>query len=547
MTREGLVYLWGRLSAARAGALAGAGALALCWPGTAPAAPLWLPPQNLGSSVEKQADPDVAVNRAGRAVAVFERFDGRAHVIRAAVRTTAYGDWRTSTISPPGEAFNPQVTIDRAGNMVAIWQRFEGQRQVIQALVRPARSAAWRGLTTISGTDSFNAELAGNEAGTAVAVWHRSVAGRFVVQSARRRGGRWSQAQDLSGATESGVAHRVAIDEAGNAVVVWQSGTGAAAVIRAAVSVAGGAWSAGQTLSAGGASAPDVDVGPGGQAVVVWQRAVPGDTVVEAASWRVGSPPGAARALSAPGVRAGEAEVALGPGGRAVAVWRALLDGRGTIQVSVRPAGGAFGAATALSPPRMESSSARVDLDPAGNAVVLWLRSDGTNDILQSATRPAGSTRWLPVQNVSRPGGSAFDPQIVLPGGGRGITVLMRSAGANWVWQVADYLAAPPARGLVSRAYVAAFRRGPAATRLSGRRDQMWAYFVFLVQPARSRAITVTWYAPGGRLVGTAGKARSQVIESSVVGRGGTFQRGVWRAVLRVGGRTVAQARVRVG
>jgi hypothetical protein len=151
------------------------------------------------------------------------------------------------------------------------------------------------------------------------------------------------------------------------------------------------------------------------------------------------------------------------------------------------------------------------------------------------------------VQNVSRPGGSAFDPQLALAAGGRGIAVLVRSSGANWVWQAADYLAAPPARGLVARAYVAAFRGGPPATRLSGRRNQMWAYFTFLVRPARRLPITVTWYAPGGKRVGAAGKANTRTIESSVVGQGGTFQPGVWRAVLRVAGRTLAEARVRVG
>ena len=83
--------------------LALAAGVALACSGSAMAAPpVWLPLQRLGTSVEKRGDPQVAVNSSGRAVSVFERFDGSIHVIQAAVRTKALGPWKVKTISPSG-------------------------------------------------------------------------------------------------------------------------------------------------------------------------------------------------------------------------------------------------------------------------------------------------------------------------------------------------------------------------------------------------------------------------------------------------------------
>ena len=81
-------------------------------------------------------------------------------------------------------------------------------------------------------------------------------------------------------------------------------------------------------------------------------------------------------------------------------------------------------------------------VDTAGNGVVVWVRSDGTNDILQSATRLAGAGDWLPIVNLTPPGGDAFTPQVMLAGG-RGIATFVRSSGSQWFWSVARYGVGP--------------------------------------------------------------------------------------------------------
>jgi hypothetical protein len=517
-----------------------AGALACS--GSAVAAPTWLPLQRLGTSVEKRGDPQVAVTSSGAAVSVFERFDGSVHVIQAAVRRKALGPWTVKTISPPGgEAFNPQIALDAQARTVAVWQQFNGAQQEIRGIT--GRGTSWGQVKTLSGLGAFDARMAGNDAGLAVAAWQRFNGARFVIQAARNTGGSWAATQDLSdGGSENATGARVALDAAGDAVVVWQAELGGTTYARAAVSVAGGPWSAPITLSGPGATNPEVAVG-GGEAFAVWQRAIGSDSAVEVTGWRVGSAPPPGRALSQPGQRADQPDVAVAANGRAIAAWRAF-DGRNFVVTgAVRAPGAGFEAPRALAQPRADSVGPRVGVDTAGNGVVVWVRSDGTNDILQSATRLAGAGDWLPIVNLTPPGGDAFTPQVMLAGG-RGIATFVRSSGSQWFWSVADYLVKPPPQGFVSRAYMAAFRNGPPASRLQGRRTQVWAYFVFLVKPEPGRAITVTWYA-NGKAVAVVGKPRATVVVSGV--RASVLTKGIWRAVLRVRGVTVKQVSVRVG
>jgi hypothetical protein len=333
----------------------------------------------------------------------------------------------------------------------------------------------------------------------------------------------------------------VAIDAAGNAAAVWQADAAGTLTIRAAVSGPEGRWSAPFTLSAPGATNPRVAIA-NGEITAVWQRTVGSGSVIETTTWRVGSSPSAAQPLTQPGQNGNQPDVSVAPNGRAVAAWRASDGSHFLVFAAERAPGSGFEAPQALSQPRADSSGVRVAMDSTGTAVVVWIRPD-QNDIVQSATRFAGGS-WLPVANVSPPGGDSFDPQIALAAG-RGVSTFVRSSGSQWVWSVADFLAKPPPQGFVSRAYISAFRKGPPAVRLQGVRTRLWAYFTFLVQPQRGRPITVTWYPPKGRPTAPTGKARSRVIEATV--GGAVLTRGTWRATLRVGRVVVAQARVRIG
>src|SRR5207248_4881753 len=147
---------------------------------------------------------------------------------------------------------------------------------------------------------------------------------------------------------------RVAVDAAGDAVVVWQGEFGGTSYARAAVSVAGGPWSAPTTLSGPEATNPEIGVG-GGEAFAVWQRGIGSDSVVEVTGWRLGATPPPGQALSKPGERADQPDVAVAANGRAVAAWRAF-DGRNLIVTgAVRATARRFEAPRAVAQQRLRT------------------------------------------------------------------------------------------------------------------------------------------------------------------------------------------------
>jgi hypothetical protein len=85
----------------------------------------------------------------------------------------------------------------------------------------------------------------------------------------------------------------------------------------------------------------------------------------------------------------------------------------------------------------------QVAVDPQGNAVALWERSNGTNEIIQGAVRPAGGV-WQEPVSLSAAGEEAFDPQVTVDPQGNAVAVWERPNGTNEIIQGAGYDAAGP-------------------------------------------------------------------------------------------------------
>lgn len=87
----------------------------------------WTEPGTIsGPLLVDSAEPEVAVDQAGRAMALWRAWDGTAPVIESAAGTLG-GVWGAPvTISPPEAwARHPQVAIDSAGNAAAVWKAYE--------------------------------------------------------------------------------------------------------------------------------------------------------------------------------------------------------------------------------------------------------------------------------------------------------------------------------------------------------------------------------------------------------------------------------------
>jgi hypothetical protein len=451
-------------------------------------------PQDLSAAGQDSYDPQVAVDGHGTAIAVWSRSNGTNLIVQAAARAAGGSFGAPQDLSAAGQkAGFPQVAIDGQGNAIAVWSRFDGTNYIAQTAARAAASRPrWRYFTPKPG-GSFGApqdlsavgqkagfaQVAIDGQGNAIAVWSRFDGTNFIVQAAARaaasrrrwryftpkRGGSFGAPQDLSAASQDAFNPQVAFDGQGNAIAVWHRfDAGTNTIVQAAARAAdsrrrrryftpkrGGSFGAPQDLSAAGqnASFPEVAVDGQGNAIAVWRRFDGTNFIVQAAARAAGGSFGAPQDLSAAGQKAGFPEVAVDGQGNAIAVWQRFDGTNFIMQAAARAAGGSFGAPQDLSAAGQTANDPQVAVDGQGNAIAVWSRSNGTNDIVQAAVRAAGGSFGAP-QDLSAAGQDAHVPEVAVDGQGNAIAVWSRSNGTNYIVQAAVRAAGPQTAALAS-------------------------------------------------------------------------------------------------
>jgi hypothetical protein len=104
---------------------------------------------------------------------------------------------------------------------------------------------------------------------------------------------------------------------------------------------------------------------------------------------------------------------------------------------------------------------------------------------------------------------------------------------------------APPAEGIVDRAYVSLTPTGPPIRVVQGPRKRLFAHFHFLVPP-EAPAVTVDWRTPTYRFVGAKTYRYTPRIDSFVRSTRTPLDRGIWYAILHVGSTIAKRVSVRI-
>jgi hypothetical protein len=229
---------------------------------------------------------------------------------------------------------------------------------------------------------------------------------------------------DLSADGEDAYTPEVAVDSGSNATVVWLRFNVANDVIQVRRITADGMLGPVQDLSAAGQSAndPHVAVGPNGNAMAVWQGFDGTNTIVQGRRIAADGALGPVRDLSAAGADANSPRVAADTVGNAIAVWRRF---NGSVQiVQTRRIGtdGTLGATQDLSAPGQYGTAPQVAVNPAGNAVAVWHRFDGTKEIVQ-ARRIGADGSIGATQDLSPTGQDSVLPQVAVDGAGNATAV----------------------------------------------------------------------------------------------------------------------------
>lgn len=207
----------------------------------------WGPPVNLAPNEWGQrAEPELAMNEAGEAIAVWKH-----GTIKASVRTPS-GKWGpVETLSPEGSPYGGiDVAVGPAGEAVAAWSQIPryGSNSVyrIESSFRPA-GGHWEPAVTLSDPEhqSYSPQVAIAPTGRIVAAFYGYLDSpeiRPTVQVAEKQDAEWSPPQALSDA-QNAAFPKVAASAAGT-TVIWQSreAEGEERWIEATSRTTGGEW-----------------------------------------------------------------------------------------------------------------------------------------------------------------------------------------------------------------------------------------------------------------------------------------------------------------
>ncbi|MFH0775650.1 MAG: hypothetical protein V2A53_09230 [bacterium] len=172
------------------------------------------------------SSPQVALDTAGNAIAVWHQSDGTRDNIWANRYSQSTGTWSTATVigTNTGNAYFPQVALDTSGNGIAVWNQYDGTRDNIWAN-RYVSGTGWGSATPIETDNAGNAyypQVALDTSGNGIAVWNQYDGTRDSIWANRYVSGTgWGSATLIEGDTGNAEYPQVALDTSGNGIAVW--------------------------------------------------------------------------------------------------------------------------------------------------------------------------------------------------------------------------------------------------------------------------------------------------------------------------------------
>ncbi len=405
----------------------------------------WVPPASHTSASPVGAlTPQITTAPNGTATAVWRRRDSANSIIQAATRPPGGSFGAPVDLSASGRnATSPQITTAPDGAATAVWRRFNGSDFIIQAAIRP-RGGTFRAPVDLSapGQDADLPQITTAPDGTATSVWERStrsIGYPDIIQAATRPpGGSFGAPVDLTVARLNAYSPQIATAPDGTTTAVWIRFSDADGdIIQAATRPPGGSFGARLDLSSlgqGSVQHQQITTAPDGTATVVWWAS---SSIIQAATRPPGGSFGAPIDLPVVVRNLTSPQITTASDGTATVVTVVWRGSDGVIQALARPPGGSFAAPVDLSDPSQGSAlNPQITTAPDGTTTAVWRSRDGANSIIQAATRPPGGTFGAPV-DLSAPGGDGFSPQIATAPDGTATAVWRRFDGTNSIIQAA--------------------------------------------------------------------------------------------------------------
>jgi hypothetical protein len=234
-----------------------------------PAGGPWQPSETVSSPGAAGETPQVSIDEAGDAVLVYK--EGAVGIV--AFHRPANGSWQGGVHISPGGAEAPDVVMNSAGAAIAVWAAPSGPTSVIEASSMSA-GGSWSGRQALSTTALVTEppQVTSDAEGEFFALWSLGGSGSQTIELARKpMSGAW-EAPEMVSTAGLEAEPQLAVDPAGDVVAAWYRSGGSAGSIEATSLRAGGSWAPPSRLSPVGvdAKAPRIAISPSGVAQVVW-------------------------------------------------------------------------------------------------------------------------------------------------------------------------------------------------------------------------------------------------------------------------------------
>jgi hypothetical protein len=388
----------------------------------------------------------VAFDAAGNAITVWTQSDGTHNTIWSNRYSPATG-WGTpaQVQSLTEEANAATIVLDASGNATVIWDASpDGVNTYIYAS-RYTAAGGWSTEVQISGPtfSQGTLDLAGDANGDVQAIWVQSDGAQANIWGAHYSvAGGWSAANLISNGAGNSKVARLAMDTAGNVLSVWAQNDGTQYNVWSNRYDAASGWGTAaliEPVDAGTATTPRVKVDSQGNGIAVWTQSDGTQSNIWSARYVVGS--GWSTPVLIEPAEAGDAalpRLAINAGGDAIVVWIQSDGTRTNLWSNHYSVAGGWDTEVMVQPAVASSDvqEAWVDIDAHGNALTVWTLSDGISHSSIWTNRYRAGIGWgtgAPMEPTSTDNGES--PMVAMDATGAALAVWDQvDAGRDNIW-----------------------------------------------------------------------------------------------------------------
>jgi hypothetical protein len=422
----------------------------------------WKYPSSLSDNISPDGQiaysPQVAMDNNGNAIVTWYQSDGaKSQIFKSEYRG---GVWThpsslLDNISPDGQdAYGSQVAMDNNGNAIITWFQSDGTKN--QIFKSEYRGGVWTHPSSPSdnispdGQDAYSSRVAMDNNGNAIITWFQSDGSKNQIFKSEYRGGVWtppsSLSDNISPDGENAYDPQVAMDNNGNAIITWRQSDGLNLQIFKS-EYRGGVWTHPSSLSDNispdgqGTFLPQVAMDNNGNAIITWYQFDGSNDQIFKSEYRGGVwiHPSSLSDNISPHVWNSDAyspQVAMDSNGNAIITWY-QSNGSKTQIFKSEYRGGVWthpaSISDNISPDGQDTDNPQVAMDNNGNAIIVWMQSDGSNwQIFKSESR--GGAWHHPASlsdNISPDGQKASNPQVAMDNNGNAIITWYQSDGSK--------------------------------------------------------------------------------------------------------------------